>query len=196
MAGITLGPPSPLCKRAAQHLKDGSRSLILCNNKISDDDMYHLAQAIKSSSSLRCLSLFDAQLSLQSTKLLCSALASQDSNLTMLDLGHNRLGCEGVEAVCNALIHNGSLLTLGLANVGMGDKGAALVADVVRMNCTLTEVYLNSNNIQEEGARELAGALVFNDRSQVIIYVPHHHTHKNTHHFACQTSILLIQSGL
>jgi len=156
---------SEAVKRAAQNLKDGNRSLILCNRKLTEEDMHVLAPAIKASS-LRSLSLFDTQLSIGSIKMLCRALASHDS-LTMLDLGHNRMGSEGVEAVCNTLIHNSSLLTLGLANVGMGDKGAALLADVVRLNRTLTEVYLNSNDIQEEGAKELAGALVFNDHSQI-----------------------------
>jgi hypothetical protein len=41
------------------------------------------------------------------------------------------------------------------------------MAHVLRMNCSLTELYLNSNNITEHGAAELAGALLFNDSSRL-----------------------------
>ena len=67
------------------------------------------------------------------------ALASHE-HLTMLDLGHNELGSQGVEAFCNALIRNSSILTLGLADTSMGDPGATAMAHVMRINCTLTEV--------------------------------------------------------
>ncbi len=67
----------------------------------------------------------------------------------------------------NALIHNSSLLNLGMANTKMEDGGATAMSHVLRMNCSLTEVYLNSNNITEVGAQELAGALLFNDSSRL-----------------------------
>ena len=85
--------------------------------------------------------------------------------------------------VCNALIHNTSLLALGLARTAMGDSGATAMAHVLRINCSLTEVtlitcfasvrdgvwqvYLNSNDITEEGATDLSGALLFNDSSRL-----------------------------
>ena len=41
------------------------------------------------------------------------------------------------------------------------------MAHVMRINCTLTEVCLNSNHITDKGTKELVGAPVFNDRSRL-----------------------------
>lgn len=165
----TEKPKNSIVEKAVQRLKNGcnkSVTLLLCDTRLSDDDVQHLSKNIKQSTSIRTLSLFDTHLTVNGAKLLSEALSSQDY-LTMLDLGHNDIGSQGVEAFCNALIRNSSLRTLGLANTNMGNSGATAMAHVMRINCTLTEVYLNSNHISDEGAKELAGALVFNDRSRL-----------------------------
>ena len=166
---VSEKPKSSIVEKAVQRLKNGgnkSVTLLLCDSRLTDDDVQYLAKNIKLSTSIRTLSLFDTNLTVTGAKLLSEALSSQDC-LTMLDLGHNKIGSQGVEAFCNALIRNSSLRTLGLANTGMGNSGATAMAHVMRINCTLTEVYLNSNQISDEGAKELAGALVFNDRSRL-----------------------------
>jgi hypothetical protein len=162
-------PKNLIVEKALNRLKNGgnkSVTLLLCDTRLSDEDVNLLARNIKLSNSLRTLSLFDTHLTMSGAKALGEALSSQDF-LTMLDLGHNEIGSQGVEAFCNALIRNSSLRTLGLANTNMDNAGATAMAHVMRINCTLTEVYLNSNRISDEGAKEIAGALVFNDRSRL-----------------------------
>ena len=146
--------------------KGDLKMLLLCDIKVSDQDISALAPSVKASTGLRSLSLFGSGLTAAAAKMLANALASHES-LTMLDLGNNALGSKGVDDVSNALIHNASLLSLGMAQTDMQDQGATSVSHVLRMNMSLTEVYLNSNGITQVGAQELAGALLFNDSSRL-----------------------------
>lgn len=98
--------------------------------------------------------------------------------MTLLDLGHNDFGHEGVEAVCDAVIHNTCILTLGLAQVGMGDKGALSMADVVRQNCSITELYLNRcRQISISRFRLYVGVRV----TLLCVYVHEHCVHMCVH---------------
>jgi len=157
------------CLKRLADAKDGKRDLkmlLLCDVKLSDADINALTPAVKTSTSLRSLSLYGSGITASAAKVLAEALASHEF-LTMLDLGCNALGAKGVEDVTTALLHNSTLLNLGMGSTDMQDAGATAMSHVLRMNCSLTEVYLNSNNITEVGAQELAGALVFNDSSRL-----------------------------
>jgi Leucine-rich repeat (LRR) protein len=184
--GTAAPPPTPLKMRLIDRVVDkmqkdtgALKEILLCEMKLTDDDMALLATEVKKTGSVCSLSLFGSQISEKAAESLASALASHKS-LTMLDLGRNKLNTSGVEAVCNALIRNSSLKTLGLAGNAMGNQGArpspqprpaaraalstrpgcgagaTAVAHVLRVNRSLTEVYLNSNDIEVCPARASA----------------------------------------
>ena len=111
--------------------KDGKcdfKMLLLCDVKLTGADIAGLMPAVKTSC-LRSLSLYGSGLTATTAKQLANALAAHES-LTMLDLGNNALGSKGVEDVSNALIHNSSLLNLGLASTDMQDVGATVTIHV------------------------------------------------------------------
>ena len=123
-----LPPPAPvklrMVQKVVERMQRGVKEVVLCDTKLTDEDVAQLAAEVKKTGEISSLSLFGCQVSESAAKSLANALASHQS-LTMLDLGRNKLSASGVEAVCNALIRNSSLKTLGLAGNGMGDSGAS-----------------------------------------------------------------------
>ena len=56
----------------------------------------------------------------------------------------------GVPALCEAL-KNVTTTKLDLTRLRIGDEGAAALAEALKVNCTLKELYLTGNNIGDEG---------------------------------------------
>lgn len=75
-----------------------------------------------------------------------------------LDLCKQDTGVEGCRAVLSALAHTNAVRALLLGTNGIGDEGAAMVADTLRA-AELGTVYLGCNLIGPHGAASLAHAL-------------------------------------
>ena len=83
-------------------------------------------------------------------------------NLTHLNLNQNNIGRDGFITISNMLQHEGSTLTyLVLANSGMRDKEAEILADSLKDNTTLKELNLGgNNNITRRGCLALLKLMV------------------------------------
>ena len=79
-----------------------------------------------------------------------------------LDLDGECSTPEDVRRLADALKVNASLTTLYLYNNNFGDEGAASLADALKVNASLTVLNLYENNIGAEGAASLADALKVN----------------------------------
>ena len=70
------------------------------------------------------------------------------------------IGDDGAAALAEALCSNTSLTTLDLSRCGIGDAGAAALAEALRSNTSLTVLYLEANRgIDEQGKQLLRGAV-------------------------------------
>jgi Ran GTPase-activating protein (RanGAP) involved in mRNA processing and transport len=50
----------------------------------------------------------------------------------------------------------------------IGDQGAKYLADAIKINSTLQEIYLGDNSIEDEGAEYLSQAIKLNSTLQVL----------------------------
>ena len=73
----------------------------------------------------------------------------------------NNIGREGCITISNLLQQEGSTLTeVYLLGTSMGDEEAELLATSLKHNTTLESLYLQNNNITEEGKRAFLKLLV------------------------------------
>uniref|UniRef100_M4BQX4 Uncharacterized protein n=1 Tax=Hyaloperonospora arabidopsidis (strain Emoy2) TaxID=559515 RepID=M4BQX4_HYAAE len=96
------------------------------------------------------------------TKLLGAVLAHDASKLRTLDLGFNRLTDTGATQLAEALKTNTSLENLYLSGNDIGPAGARAIAQALLQNTHLRSLHLSGNNIGEEGARFLADGIAGN----------------------------------
>jgi len=91
-----LPPPAPVAvklrmvQKVVERLQRGVKEVVLCDTKLTDEDVAQLAAEVKKTGDITSLSLFGCQVSESAAKALANALASHQS-LTMLDLGRNKL---------------------------------------------------------------------------------------------------------
>ncbi|KJE90667.1 hypothetical protein CAOG_01938 [Capsaspora owczarzaki ATCC 30864] len=81
------------------------------------------------------------------------------------------MGDAGAQAVANALKYNPLLEELFLQFHKIGDDGARAIAETLKVNTTLTMLHLGENLIGDAGARAIAEALKVN-KSLIILHLP------------------------
>ena len=86
----------------------------------------------------------------------------------MLDLSWNNIRGKGAQIIGEALRKNCSLKVLDLSWNGFGDEGVAAVCEALSVNDCLEEIDLTSNRITTQGARAFAKALGVNTGLQVV----------------------------
>ena len=86
----------------------------------------------------------------------------RNNSITSLQLMGNKIGDEGAAMIAEALRVNSSLTALNLASTGLGDEGAAGIASALYFNSSLSDLALERNNIGDEGAAMFATLLHVN----------------------------------
>lgn len=117
------------------------QSLCLANCRIGDDSVAHLAQALRTNTSLTCL-----------------------------DLRANRVKASGAAALADVLLgaadhaktHRSAfqppLKILDLGHNAIGDEGAIALADAVAKECSLYELHVGANDVDDAGLDAIAKA--------------------------------------
>jgi Ran GTPase-activating protein (RanGAP) involved in mRNA processing and transport len=123
-------------------------SLDISNNRMGDDGVKPICEALKQNSSLKVLDLnasksntSDGEIGPQGAQYLADML-SVNGGLTALDLSSNDLKDEGVSAVCKAIKSNKEtkLASLNVKKNGIGSIGANAVAAMVAVTGALKQV--------------------------------------------------------
>ena len=84
---------------------------------------------------------------------LCAALQHEDCKLVDLDLSNNNINYEAVRNLCDLLILRKARLThLALRRNSLTARDIEPLRDVLRNNCTLTNLDLSANKIGDAGA--------------------------------------------
>ncbi len=84
--------------------------------------------------------------------------------LESADLSSNKIGVDGIRALCDALKTNNALESLAIRNPSREDTkidaaGAQLIADMLAVNRALTSLNLRGNEIGAVGAKAIADSL-------------------------------------
>ena len=134
----------------------------------SPDSTGHIFSALSHNTTLRKIVLERARVSEENISLLTSALRT-NTTLKILHL----VGCEindhTAREISEALCDNSTLLALKLgSNTNIGLRGATALADMLKKNETLQELFLYNISIGEEGALKLAQSLKWNTSLEIL----------------------------
>jgi len=174
-----------LCRTLPAH--DETFSLSLCNCSLDDAAIRHLADVLEKLN-LKTLNLSKNHITKDGAAALAHGLQGNET-LVELDLSHNHIGDEGLEALAAAVAHKpllshinlasnhlsarsgasirkhlsdparGPLPSLLLSHNSLGDAGAKEIAEMLKVNNTVTRVDLSSNEIGDDGAAALVHGL-------------------------------------
>ncbi|CAF1115778.1 unnamed protein product [Didymodactylos carnosus] len=90
------------------------------------------------------------------------SVISDLDNECFSDLSDKDLSAEGARAVANALKINKTLTELYISNSNISNEGVASIAGALKISNTLTRLNIADNNILNEGATAIAHALTIN----------------------------------
>lgn len=150
-----------------------------CTEYESSDALRKLLLAMASNRTVRFLDLAKLVLPNEANTDLCQALEhflNVNQTLEELDfsgertrLHSSRFG-DGLSQALLGLKNNKKLQILHIEHQKLGGKGAAALADVMKTNTTLREIYCDHNDMKLFGFTDLVNALVTN---KTIIYLPY-----------------------
>ncbi|XP_072243272.1 uncharacterized protein [Leuresthes tenuis] len=124
----------------------------------SEEALLRLLPVVKASNKAV---LSDCNLSERSCAALSSALSSQSSSLTQLDLSNNNLQDSGVKQLSDGLQSpNCNLEALRLSVCNLSERSCvALSSALSSQSSSLTELDLSNNNLQDSGVKQLSVGL-------------------------------------
>ncbi|KAM4719049.1 NACHT, LRR and PYD domains-containing protein 12-like [Anableps anableps] len=145
------------------HLTELEISEIYIQGAIGDSGLKHVCKILDNSvSKVKSLRLMDCRLSDSSCSSLASALESNPSHLTELDLSSNmNLKDAGVKELCGFLqTHFCKIQQLRLRGCRLSDSSCSSLASALESNPShLTELDLSCNDLKDAGVKELCGFL-------------------------------------
>ncbi len=137
--------------------REGEGTLNLSNRTISPEDAQLLSENLaSSSSSFHTITLYNVKMSVEGALILAKGLEFNET-LTCLLFDHTSIGEVGIGAVVEAVKFSTSLKRLSLASTVTNSNAAALVANALSTNQSLTSISLESNRaLGTQGAEKLA----------------------------------------
>jgi hypothetical protein len=143
----------------------------LYQRNLNDDDMNIVVKVAINEKKCTELWLEKNQITSIGASIIANAL-NNNITLVWLSLSSNHVCDNGVRALAKTLtFHNSSLSTLALHSTGTTDKGAEYLAEMLKINKTLTELTLSGNEIGNRGIRLLATALTHHNNTLKRLYV-------------------------
>ena len=171
------------------------KHLYLSYNPIRDTGASFISNAVRETTSLRTLIMCDCGITLQGAEELSRALA-QNSSLKKLDIGWN-IGVEdeGIRHIAEALKHNKQLKELWIGDCGVTDEGAAYVASALSVNNTLKMLHMGGDRgkLSNEGLSKLTQTLSHNT-GLIKLIVPYYLS--ITKHYECKLNVTREKVGL
>lgn len=131
--------------------------VVLIGCGLSDEACAQLGAALKSSPSLRHLSLWGAHMDAQANAAFRDGLSA--SVLAFLDLRGTGLGAAGLKNLAQGLKGAAALETLDVSGNNLGAEGGGILGEIISKSKSVTVLFANGNNFGNEGIRSLFAAL-------------------------------------
>ena len=135
-------------------------SIDLDRQSLIDEDMPIVVQQAVIDKQCMMLRLSYNKITSQGVSILAEVLHN-NTTLEGLYIFSNRVGDKGIYSLAQVLAENNSTLkTLSLGWNGITDEGAEYLAEMLKTNRTLSELWLPCNKISDQGVKLLANALI------------------------------------
>lgn len=135
------------------------KELHLQKYEMRDFGMTRLAENLMDNNSLTYLDLSCNRITRDGVEELSKVL-QKNTAIETLDLGFNRLEDDGAIHIANALATlNTTLKTLVVTTNNIGSKGLCALADAMKTNTTLTNIYIWGNKLEEPAAIAFANLI-------------------------------------
>ena len=164
-------------------------TLAVRSNQIPEEAANALAAAVRSNSLLELLNLYSNNLCDNGMITIAQSLASL-SSLKRLYVGDNKITDKAADSIASVILSNNKLETLYLNENFLG-IGAIAIANSLKQISSLKILNLNSNQIPESAAEDLAGALLSNKSLQLVALSDNHLTTKGIETISLVLSNLL-----
>ncbi|CAF4411995.1 unnamed protein product [Rotaria socialis] len=138
-------------------------TLDLGNNTIGFNGIKYLTDSLQEDTALSILNLYNNYIGSTGARYLAKILRINKVKLTVLHLGSNHIGIEGISDLAIAIGNNTTLTSLNLERNQLLSEGAKYLADALKTNTTLVTLHLGENNIGDAGIECLAQALKINN---------------------------------
>ena len=137
------------------------RHLYLSGNPIGDAGASLISEAARGSTTLKTLILNDCSIASRGVEDFSRALRVYNSSLEKLDITLNILRDQGISNVAEALKQNEQLKELWMGGCGLTDKGAASLASALTINNSLKMLHIGGNRgvLTEYGLASIAHSL-------------------------------------
>ena len=153
-------------------LMAGVTTLFLGINNIGDEGAKVIAEALKVHAVLTTLRLDNNKIGVEGAKAIAEAL-KVNAVLTTLSLNYNQIGDEGAKAIAEALKSGMVVVTiLNLDSNMIRGEGAIAIAEALKVNSVLKNLSVANNNIDGEGAQQLATAVLSSASLEVFSEIP------------------------
>ena len=133
--------------------------------QLSDDDIDHISEFLKTNTTLKGMSAARCNISVKGGKAIGEALMVNRS-LQVLDLHDNPIST-GVVHIAESLKQNDSLLEISLEGCGT-EEGAKAISDALMLNTSLQVLHLHENCISRKECEAIGDALKVNRSLQVL----------------------------
>jgi len=168
LAPFTKETISPTLKQIKSN-DPGLTSVHLSNKKITNKQLVTISDALEVNTCVTELWLTDNLIrsegegSAGAVGYLMSVLEGHPT-VAEVYLSGNKMGTDGVTAICSLLRVNSVITDLGLEDNGICDSGAQMLLDAIRQNTTLQTLKLSGNNIQVQSTVRSINELLGNNR--------------------------------
>jgi Ran GTPase-activating protein (RanGAP) involved in mRNA processing and transport len=141
----------------------------LNNQKLTDNHLDIIIKYAIQKKKCHWLSLQNNQITSQGLFILSKGLKTNKS-LESLYLSKNFINDFGVECLTKILSYS-NLTFLSLDHNSIKDKGAQYLADMLKINKILTDLWLSYNEIGNQGVQSLAEVLTFDNQTLIQLYL-------------------------
>jgi hypothetical protein len=159
-----------VCQHICQMVVDPNRpntSLVgmnLTGNYLGVEGAEALASALRINGTITSLNLKSTCLGAEGAGVVADSIRSNpNTSMSSLLLWGNAIGDRGALILAEVLRNNGTLTWLDLRSNCLSDVGAKAMATVLKTNITLTALSLKANRIEEPGVKALASMLATNN---------------------------------
>ena len=160
-------PSSEEITEVLAKIKDNHRHTYLSNS--SSDVAQLLVVPLLQKRNISSLYIFSTSLTRDFIDLFSSQMLDNNT-LESLHLNHNSIDDNGVITLVQSLKHNKKLQYLSLDfNTGITSDCVPSLAELIRINCTLSVLYISHTRIDTKGVLELVDSLKFNTRLGKIV---------------------------